>query len=99
MTDHTTEKDASVETLHMWVRDRFATPDADRQASDPIRASDYVPCAREHADQPGYICIRPDGHPTCDHEWSERGSHGDRWQECWLCGLDRDIPPGKPSDQ
>lgn len=36
-------------------------------------------------------CVLP---PGCEHEWSGRGSGpDDRWQECWLCGKTRDIPP------
>jgi hypothetical protein len=30
---------------------------------------------------------------TCRHEWSERGSFGDWWWECWLCGAQTDDAP------
>lgn len=26
------------------------------------------------------------------HDWSSRGSEGDRWLECWLCGVTVDDP-------
>ena len=27
----------------------------------------------------------------CRHDWSDRGTPGDRWQECFLCGATRDT--------
>lgn len=44
------------------------------------------------------------------HDWSKRGSTGDRWLECWLCGVTIDdpeypntpasaLPPGSPAAQ
>lgn len=26
----------------------------------------------------------------CEHDWMDRGVPGDRWQECFLCGRQRD---------
>lgn len=27
----------------------------------------------------------------CAHDWSDRGTPGDRWQECFLCGATRNA--------
>jgi hypothetical protein len=34
------------------------------------------------------LVVGPSG---CEHEWSQRGTEGDRWRECWLCGLQEDV--------
>ena len=29
---------------------------------------------------------------TCTaHEWGDRGTPGDYWRECWLCGVQEDV--------
>jgi hypothetical protein len=46
-----------------FVRERYATPDAERSETDPLRNPDgWVPCAREH--EPGRICLLSDGHDS-----------------------------------
>jgi hypothetical protein len=29
---------------------------------------------------------------TCPpHDWTDRGTPGDYWRECWLCGTQEDV--------
>ena len=90
MTDHTTENDAIIARVRRAQENLAALRDAavNEDVRQAYRSAAYmVSAALEPA-------------PTCDHEWSERGSPGDWWQECWLCGGTRDHPtsPGGCSD-
>lgn len=49
---------------------------------------DYV-AGLERLAHPSVVVSSPVS--ACGHEWSDRGSPGDQWQECWLCGTTRDV--------
>lgn len=52
----------------------------DPETDEPINAEEWLSRAYRNIEAP------------CPHEWSDRGTPGDRWQECWLCRDTRNRP-------
>jgi len=70
-----------------WER-RFWKPTPDDRVRELVKAGALIAA---EIDRLRAVANDREG-TTCEHDWMERGTPGGRWQECFLCGEQRDVP-------